>query len=120
VECLSDLLKDSSATDFVRNRLYAAALPQCADLPGALHLAGSSGSTRFAGILEEVQADQELIRLNRLVWDALRTDLFGGNVEKERFGFAAVESGIFATWPEGSMKTLSQILIGSRETTGPS
>src|ERR1019366_5844823 len=101
VECLSDLLKDSRVTDFVRNRLYAASLPPSADLPGALHLAESSGSTRFASILEEVRADQELIRRNRLAWDALRPDLFDGTAGKERFGFAAVESGMFRLLAQG-------------------
>ena len=101
VECLSDLLKDSRVTDFVRNRLYAASLPPSADLPGALHLAESSGSTKFAGVLEEVGADQELIRRNRLAWDALRPDLFDGTAGKERFGFAAVESGMFRLLAQG-------------------
>jgi len=101
VECLSELLKDSPVRDFVRNRLYAAPLPPSADLRGALHLAGSSGSTRFAGVLEEVRADQELIRRNRLAWDALRPDLFGGIAEKERFGFVAVESGMFRLLAQG-------------------
>ena len=101
VVCLSDLLKDSPISDVVRNRLYAAPLPPSADLPGALHLAGSSGSTRFAGVLEEVQADQDLIRRSRLAWDALRPDLFGGTTQKERFGFVAVESGMFRLLAQG-------------------
>jgi len=101
VTCLSDLLKDTSATDFVKNRLYAAPLPASADLPGALETAGASGSKRFARVLEEVRADQDLIRRNRLAWDALRPDLFGGIAEKERFGFAAVESGMFRLLAQG-------------------
>jgi tetratricopeptide (TPR) repeat protein len=101
VECLSDLLMDSPVTDFVRNRLYAAPLPASADLSGALEVAVSSGSTRFAVVLEGVRTDQELIRRNRLAWDALRPDLFGGAAEKERFGFAAVESGMFRLLAQG-------------------
>jgi hypothetical protein len=105
-ECLSDLLKDSRVTDFVRNRLYAAPLPPNTDLPGALRLAGPLGSTRFGGILEEVQADQELIRRNRLAWDALRPDLFGGIAEKERFGLRPSNRECFGYWRRGNMTTL--------------
>jgi tetratricopeptide (TPR) repeat protein len=101
VECLPDLLKDLPVADFVRNRLYAAPLPPSADSSGALELAVSSGSSIFAGILEEVRADQEPIRRNRLAWDALRPDLFGGIAEKEQFGFAAVESGMFRLLAQG-------------------
>jgi tetratricopeptide (TPR) repeat protein len=101
VACLSGMLKDSRVTDFVRNRLYAASLPPSADLPSALRLARSSGSTRIADVLEEVQANQELIRRSRLAWDALRPDLFGGIAEKERFGFVAVESGMFRLLAQG-------------------
>lgn len=95
VECLSDLLSELSVADFVRNRLYAAPLPPSADLSRTLDLAESCGSTKFASILKEVRTAQEPIRRNRLAWDALRPDLFGGVAEKERFGFVAVESGMF-------------------------
>src|SRR5439155_787156 len=55
----------------------------------------SSGSAEFERVLRAVLADQELIRRTRTAWDALRADLFGGPAEKERFGFAAVNSGTF-------------------------
>jgi hypothetical protein len=101
-KCLIDLLRTSLVIDFVRNRLYAAPLPATADLRGAMEMAGSSGSAEFANLLRQVSADQELIRRNRLAWDALRSDLFGGPVEKERFGFAAVESGMFRLLARGN------------------
>jgi tetratricopeptide (TPR) repeat protein len=101
VECLSDLLKELPVADFVRNRLYAAPLPPSADLSRTLDLAESCGSTKFASILKEVRTAQEPIRRNRLAWDALRPDLFGGIAEKERFGFAAVESGMFRLLTQG-------------------
>jgi CheY-like chemotaxis protein len=94
-KCLADLLRGSSVTDFLRNRFYAAPLPAPADLPGALKLAESSGSADFAKVLRAVSADQESIRHAREAWDAVRPDLFGGPAEKERFGFAAVQSGAF-------------------------
>ena len=100
--CLIDLLIDPQIIDFVRNRLYAAPLPSTADFRGALTLAGSAGSAKFASILRQLNADQELIRRNRLAWDAIRADMFGGPVEKERFGFIAVESGMFRCLAQGN------------------
>jgi tetratricopeptide (TPR) repeat protein len=110
-KCLKDLLRDSPITDFVRNRFYAAPLPATADLPGALELAGSSGSAEFANVLRQVSADQELIRRNRVAWDALRSDLFGGAAEKERFGFAAVESGMFRLLARGNSSDALSVFI---------
>ena len=110
-KCLIDLLRDSPITDFVRNRLYAAPLPATADLPSALELAGSSGSAEFGSVLRQVSADQELIRRNRVAWDALRSDLFGGATEKERFGFAAVESGMFRLLAHGNSSDALSVFI---------
>lgn len=110
-KCLIDLLRDSPITNFVRNRLYAAPLPATADLPSALELAGSSGSVEFANVLRQVSADQELIRRNRVAWDALRSDLFGGAAEKERFGFAAVESGMFRLLAKGNSSDALSVFI---------
>lgn len=110
-KCLIDLLRDSPITDFVRNRLYAAPLPPTGDLPSALELAGSSGSAEFASVLRQVSADQELIRRNRVAWDALRSDLFGGAAEKERFGFAAVESGMFRLLAQGNSSDALSVFI---------
>jgi hypothetical protein len=115
VKCLTDLLRNSSIADFVSNRLYAAPVPTTADLPGALELAESSGSTEFASVLRQLSADQELIRRNRIAWDALSSDQFGGAAEKERFGFAAVESGMFRLLAHGnSSDALSAFLRFTR------
>ncbi len=111
VSALIELLSDSSITDFVRNRLYAGPLPPSADLPGALELAESLGSSEFASILREVDVDQEFIRRNRIAWDALRPDLFGGAEEKERFGFTAVESGVFRLLAHGNPNDAPQVFF---------
>jgi tetratricopeptide (TPR) repeat protein len=110
-KCLIDLLRDSPTTNFVRNRLYAAPLPATADLRSALELAGSSGSAEFANILRQLSVDQELIRRNRVAWDALRSDLFGGAAEKERFGFAAVESGMFRLLAHGNSSDALSVFV---------
>ena len=93
--CLASLLSDAATIDFLENRLFVAPLPEAANLETALKLAALSESREFARILLTVSDAQDSIRKIRLAWDAMRPDVFGGPVQKERFGFAAVQSGAF-------------------------
>jgi tetratricopeptide (TPR) repeat protein len=93
--CLEELFSDGVVYRFIENRLFVAPLPGAADLEGALKIARGSNSEKVENLLQEIQRNQDAVRLCRRAWDVLSPDLFGSASKKEGFGFRAVEVGLF-------------------------
>lgn len=88
-------LGDDAVYSFIEARLFAAAMPSSADLPGAVMLAHKAGTIRLLALLQEVQAMQGEIAQCRASWDAVPAEFLGGALQKEMLAFALVHGGAF-------------------------
>ncbi len=93
-EELDECLAATRTLDSLEAILYAAPLPEMADLPGALHCAQYQGQSVLP-FLRRLDAEQPSIRAVRQAWDALPQQLFGGAYECRDAMTICLRSGLF-------------------------
>ena len=94
-ECLEEFLPDSEVEEFVFNRMYAAPLPNEADLPGAMRYAEEVQGTYLHQLLNQLKSDQSEITHLCNAWNALPIKLFGSLEDVDTFKQAAIRAGAF-------------------------
>ena len=92
---IENFLTAADIAAFVRARLFAAPLPDDADLIGSINRAADQKAERLVELLEEVGTHQPGIALCRSAWDAVPTDKFKDTRHKEGLAFELVNSGAF-------------------------
>lgn len=92
-DCLDELLREPEVGGHVTNRLYAAPLPETADLNGALTAARLSET--LTGLLKDLETAQPQIRRLREAWDNVPLDSFAGDSARHAFEQTLVASGAF-------------------------
>ncbi len=92
---IEEFLRDPEIGSFLRGRLFAAPMPDNADLIGAINRAHSQNAASVVSILEEVGVHQGEIARCRSSWDALPEQTFGDESSKEGAAFALVQAGAF-------------------------
>lgn len=95
IEGLDELLADSRVVERLENILYARALPEDADLAGALNLCGETRFSNAIALLQSFQERQPLIREVSEAWDIIPTKIFGGYDQQAEFQHVAVREGFF-------------------------
>jgi tetratricopeptide (TPR) repeat protein len=92
-DCLDDLLREPEVCIHVTNRLYAAPLPETADLNGALTAARLSETV--TGLLKDLDTAQPQIRRLREAWDNVPLESFESDSARHAFEQTLVASGAF-------------------------
>jgi len=92
---MEDFLRDPEIAGFLRARLFAAPMPDKADLIGAINRAHSQNATSVVSILEEVGVHQGEIARCRSSWDAVPPQTFRDESSKEGVAFALIQAGAF-------------------------
>ena len=96
-DCLEEMIEGHDRTlDFVRSRLYSAALPEQADAVGAIQSAEVANASRVVEFLGELTANQSSIQRWRAAWDALPDSFFEDPDDRLRLTSAVIASGTFA------------------------
>jgi tetratricopeptide (TPR) repeat protein len=91
--CLDELLREPEICIYVTNRLYAAPLPETADLSGSL--AAARLSEPVTGLLKELETAQPHIRRLREAWDNVPAESFENDSARRAFEQTLVASGAF-------------------------
>ena len=92
-ECLAE---DPLVLELLENILYAAPLPETADLPGALRCAQNRVQSVLP-FLRQLEIHQSAIRRIRQVWDALPKRFFDNGVDRRDAMTICLRAGFFST-----------------------
>lgn len=94
------LFEDAGTRDFVEAVLYAQPIPEDLDPAGAEKIAVAACCRVIVGMLQDLRARQDLVRIVHAAWEALPIKVFGNHEDKVRARAAVVREGLFKRFVE--------------------
>lgn len=107
IVALEELFASTETLEQVESVMYAEALPETADIDGALGLCSKVTTRTFLGFLRRLVQSQPRISAIRGAWESIPTEIFGSPEYRNEFRAVAVREGFFRAVVRGVPETVT-------------